>query len=135
MLADIFDNAKMKEYWSKRIERAFKNKINTWDYQWLYSIIVQNGLCVTPYYNLVTNIGFDDDAIHTKIDSHGFSKYKTVEIDMLTINRFVIPNKKADLSNMKNVFNPNFLKKLFIKYLEISNCLKGHIKDIWIGLG
>jgi len=126
-LDDIFDNTEMKKYWSKRIQRVFENKIDTWDYQWLYSIIVQNGLCVTPNYNLVTNIGFDDDAIRTKIDSHGFSKYKAVDIDTLIINEFVIPNKKADLINMKNIFNPNILKKLFIKYLEISNYLKGHL--------
>lgn len=134
-LYDIFDNSAMKKYWSKRFHKVFENKIDTWDYQWLYSIIIQNGLCVTPNNNLVMNIGFDNDAIHTKIDSHGFNKYRAVDMEELVINEFVLPDKKADLCNMKTVLNPNIIKKVYIKYIELLNSAKGCIKDLWVGLG
>jgi hypothetical protein len=40
--------------------------IDTWDYQWLYAILKNNGLCVIPKCSLVSNIGFGTDATHTK---------------------------------------------------------------------
>lgn len=32
---------------------------NTWDFQWLYANLTQHALCVSPCYNLVSNIGFE----------------------------------------------------------------------------
>jgi len=41
------------------------NQIDTWDYQWLYAVLKNKGVCLTPKDNLVKNIGFDDRATHT----------------------------------------------------------------------
>lgn len=127
---DIFDTNKMRKYWIKRLERVYESKIDTWDYQWLYTILTQNGLCITPNNNLVTNIGFDSGAIHTKIDSHGYLKYKASNIENIFINDFMVPNKQADICNFKNVIDPSYFKKLYIKYLEFSNNLKTIIKGV-----
>ena len=45
------------------------NKIDTWDYQWLYTIIRKNGLAICPNVNLVKNIGFSLDATHTQYET------------------------------------------------------------------
>lgn len=45
---------------------AKNGKIDTWDYQWILSNFLNNGLIVTPNVNLVKNIGFNNDATHTK---------------------------------------------------------------------
>ena len=49
----------------KALQRTAAGRVNTWDYQWLYSILFQRGLCVNPRVNLVRNIGFDAAATHT----------------------------------------------------------------------
>src|SRR5690606_35139567 len=42
------------------------NKTDTWDVQWLFTIFRHKGLCVVPQKNLITNIGFGNEATHTK---------------------------------------------------------------------
>ena len=39
---------------------------DTWDFQWLYACVKNNGLCILPCANLVSNIGWD--ASHDRID-------------------------------------------------------------------
>lgn len=122
-LCDEFENKKMNKYWTKKFYEVYNKSIDTWDYQWLFSILSQNGLCITPNFNLVTNIGFDENALNTKISNNYYSKYKAQNMDKLFINDFVIRDKEADFSNFKNVFNPNLLKKLYIKILEYKRLL------------
>jgi hypothetical protein len=43
---------------------VFNGKIDTWDYQW-FLIRLLNGKAVIPCCNLVSNIGFSEDATHT----------------------------------------------------------------------
>lgn len=40
-------------------------KLDTWDYQWWYHQLYQNGLTVIPGNNLMCNIGFGSGATHT----------------------------------------------------------------------
>jgi len=42
-----------------------REKATWWDYQWIYSCWVNNGLTVVPSKNLIRNIGFSNDATHT----------------------------------------------------------------------
>lgn len=39
---------------------------DVWDYQWQYSVLKLGGLCISPAVNLISNLGFGDDATHTK---------------------------------------------------------------------
>ena len=56
-------------YWSKIMERVYAGKIDTWDYQWVFSCWSRNALSILPRSNLVYNLGFDSlDATHTKGD-------------------------------------------------------------------
>jgi len=41
------------------------------------SIIANNGLCINPNVNLVSNIGFDDNATHTFGKNHPFANTET----------------------------------------------------------
>jgi hypothetical protein len=42
-----------------------KGITHNWDFQWNIACYAQNGLCIVPERNQITNIGFDDDATHT----------------------------------------------------------------------
>lgn len=47
-------------------QRLYRRHPDTWDYQWGYAKMVNGLLSVIPKHNLVENIGFSDDATHTR---------------------------------------------------------------------
>ena len=38
---------------------------DTWDYQWTFTCLTNSGLTALPNRNLVSNVGFGEDAAHT----------------------------------------------------------------------
>lgn len=46
-------------------EACFNGTLDTWDIQWLYTTLVNEGLSINPEVNLVKNIGFGIEATHT----------------------------------------------------------------------
>jgi len=69
----IFKYKSERLFWMSRIQLIQANHIAAWDYQWMFSIWKENGLCLNSNYNLVENIGFGTGATHTK----GTSPYKS----------------------------------------------------------
>lgn len=55
--------------WSirRQMNRIFRGEVDTWDYQWTYSIWKSNGFAITPTRNLIQNIGFGPNATHTHV--------------------------------------------------------------------
>lgn len=54
------------EYWIPKLDKAYNNDIDTWDYQWFYTIWKNQAITIRPDKNLIKNIGFNSDATHTK---------------------------------------------------------------------
>jgi hypothetical protein len=55
----------LERYWQECFDDVAVGKVDTWDYQWMYCLWMQNGLAIAPNVNMVTNIGFDGAATHT----------------------------------------------------------------------
>jgi len=53
------------EFWARNFNAVYNEKLDTWDYQWVYSIWQAYGLAVIPAQNQVSNIGFGPGATHT----------------------------------------------------------------------
>ncbi|MBX9782842.1 MAG: hypothetical protein K2X48_06025 [Chitinophagaceae bacterium] len=53
------------DFYKPMMESAFNDSIDTWDAQWVYSILFNRGKSINPCVNLVKNIGFDYRATHT----------------------------------------------------------------------
>jgi|694.fasta_scaffold32205_3 hypothetical protein len=45
---------------------AVGGKCSYWDYQWGLACILSSGLSIYPKYNLISNVGFGEDATHTR---------------------------------------------------------------------
>lgn len=61
-----FPARRERYYWESIFQYAvYDGKVDTWDYQWFYSMWANSGLCITPARNLVRNIGLDAEATHT----------------------------------------------------------------------
>lgn len=65
-LNDIFADPVEAQKVTGQFDRVYGNGLNTWDYQWKYSLLLNDGLSAVPYRNLVSNIGFGESATHTK---------------------------------------------------------------------
>jgi hypothetical protein len=65
-LNDVLGNAEAATHWQSVFAKTFQAKDGTWDYQWLFSCWIQNGLSISPSVNLVSNVGFGEDSTHTK---------------------------------------------------------------------
>ncbi|HUX43077.1 MAG TPA: hypothetical protein VMV83_18105 [Rectinemataceae bacterium] len=64
-----FGKTSERYYWKSMFNYVYSGHLDTWDYQWVYSIFKESGLCAVPERNLVRNIGFADDATHTTAGS------------------------------------------------------------------
>lgn len=65
-LDEFIEKSKKKSYFISANERQsllfcfdlVKHAMHTWDWQWIYSIKKERGICITPSVNLISNIGF-----------------------------------------------------------------------------
>jgi hypothetical protein len=64
--SEVSKNRMARRYLYDKFLRTRNGEIDTWDYAWFYSILKNRGLCLNPTTNLVSNIGFDQQATHTK---------------------------------------------------------------------
>lgn len=51
------DQKYMRNYMTKIFDDAYSNRLKSWDTQWLYACLANEGLCIIPKANLVSNIG------------------------------------------------------------------------------
>ena len=111
-IRNIFQNVVMQRYWILIFDSVFAGKIDTWDYQWMYAILVNGGLNIMPNVNLISNIGFRSDATHTTGDSKKFANMKTGNLDTINHPIFVMQNKEADDFFYRK--NYSFLHHIFL---------------------
>ena len=55
--------------------------MDTWDIQWKYCVFNNQGICVFPNKNLITNIGFGEDATHTIDTNSARSKRERFQLN------------------------------------------------------
>lgn len=52
---------------SSKFDGVHEGRIDSWGFAWTLALLVSGGLSVMPAGNLVTNIGFDGEATHTRL--------------------------------------------------------------------
>lgn len=97
-LLDILGDKAAADYWQLVFDKTHAGEIDTWDYQWFFSWWVQNGLAIIPVANLVSNVGFGDDATHTQTAVETMSHLPTAEIAFpLKHPGNMVRNRETDL--------------------------------------
>ncbi len=98
LITNITSNFFSKRVWLHNFELVFDWKHDTWDYQWTYCMRSNNGLAILPWVNLISNIWFSPDALHTKNETW-IANLPTKKIDYqnLTELKFIL----ADLEKIK----------------------------------
>jgi hypothetical protein len=93
-----------RKYWESIFDVMTdpKTAINTWDYQWIYTVIINGGLTACPNRNLVTNIGYGGDGTHCfgTTPDPGIEEF----VDNVAHPTFVIPDHDADRDTFYRFF-------------------------------
>jgi len=77
----FFPKMSERSYWESIFQSVYDGNIDTWDYQWAYSMLANSGLSIAPAQNLVRNIGFQSGATHTTGDTI-YSSLRAAELGM-----------------------------------------------------
>ena len=81
---------------------SYEDDLDAWDYIWHFSCIVNNGLIAHPSKNLIKNIGFGENATHTKGESQNQRENEDVSFPIRHQLIFK-PNQYLDNLMFKNV--------------------------------
>jgi hypothetical protein len=121
------------EYWFKIFDDVASGDVDTWDYQWVYTCWQQSGMSIMPTVNLISNIGFRDDATHTS----GESPWAAMPVGNIQTIRhpiFVLRNQDADMYTFETVFEGRslrFQKTLRGKVIQSMRQAKGIVKKTY----
>jgi hypothetical protein len=89
-------SSSFNKWWSDKLNRC-KEGLDTWDYQWNFSMWIHGGASLSPNLSLTGNVGFDELATHTKIAHNNRDKMPVDSHKMAASNYFVPEfNAKAD---------------------------------------
>lgn len=105
----------------EKFDRVYHQKITTaWDYQWLLTMALNNGLSIVPGINQVSNIGFGEDATHTRNVRHSTAFLPNYELPLpLKHPPYVVRDKRVDKLQQRKKLRPGytFLFKNFSRLL------------------
>lgn len=119
MMAGLWPDEAQRRCWTRIFDRAHAGSVNTWDYQWEYAILAQNGLCILPNVNLISNIGFRADATHTKADSDMAAMLVGSIESELRHPTVVAPDAEADRRTHRKIFHVSLLRKILNRLIAL----------------
>ena len=118
------NNENLKNYYLSKFSSTFKNKIDTWDHQFVFYIWKTKGLTISPKINLVKNIGFNIKATHTK------KKHKKLELKSNNLRYPLIhPRNIKEDKEMTNKMDIYLEKEIYF-FERHANNLKKNIFEI-----
>lgn len=122
-LRSLFSTYEAYIYWRRRLDAVYKGHFDsTWDYSWVASLWRLGGLTATPNVNLVSNIGFNASATHSKDETSDLSRLDTHEIGAIIHPKSVSQNFDADQFTFRKVFWTRFSLKDWL-YVRLYNTL------------
>lgn len=110
-LVDIFSEPLLVESWYDIYTRYMQNKINSWGHQLDFVNFFNNGLTIIPNVNLISNIGFREDATHTVDNGSIYANMPVEELEEITHPVFILPERKADAIVLNRDFNVDARKR------------------------
>lgn len=119
LISTVFIDKKWQQKWIKLFYEVKNNKIDTWDFQWQYSIWINSGLGILPNINLISNIGFNSDATHTSDSTSVMSNRDNFEITICQHPKNIYLNTIADDYEYKQYHCIGIWKRIKNKIFKI----------------
>lgn len=114
VLNNILHDQRAVKYWQKTFQKTYEGKVDAWDYRWTLACWLQSGLSILPSQNLVSNIGFGNEATNTITNSKNcpFANMNSKEILFpLKHPPYVVRDNIADSFEQNNAFDPKLITR------------------------
>lgn len=136
LLTNIFGDSAVAKYWDFLFEQLYSGKIkkSAWDAQWVFACMNHQGLSINPAVNLVTNIGFGEDATRSTSTTDPLAHRPAHPLAFpLAHPKEISVNTSADTQTMKTVFRVNNSLKKKLRWLLKSNLpfVYSHLKKLY----
>ena len=131
LLAGLYDaEMQYKVEWLSGFNDVYDGKLDTWDYQWFYTILTNNGLSIAPKYNLVKNLGFaSGEATHTTDEipdylEEAYSETENMVFPIKHVN-YIMRDWKFDqaFEKVSRGIEYTIKGRMYHKYLELKSKL------------
>ncbi len=127
----VCDIKGFQKYVKYVFDQLIEDNIETWDTQWSYACLANNGLCIIPVHNLVSNIGVFGVNTYRKTKGHCMP---TIPINFPIIHpNFIFPdpvyNDFMYKHKLKKIKNRRFFAKI-LKFLGLYWFLRKFYKKI-----
>ena len=95
-------------------DETYAGRVDTWDYAWVLSGWIREAFAVVPENNLVTNIGFGEDATHTRSTENWLARLEASPMDFpLRHPKDIALSVRADIHEWLQVYpRPGLLTRL-----------------------
>ncbi|WP_443938124.1 nucleotide-diphospho-sugar transferase [Pedobacter sp. MW01-1-1] len=128
VIKNTFKNQRERNLWKYNLGLIVSG-LDAWDYQWMYWIWKNNGLCITPWNNLISNIGFGPNATHTFDESSNQSKMVQHLLTDIIHPKEIKLHKQADKTERFSILIPSFTKYYQSRLKAALNKLKKILFD------
>jgi hypothetical protein len=112
-LETLLDTPAAIAYWQQIFDEVYHaDKLHIWDYQWTFACWQNQGLCILPQVDLVSNIGFNAEGTHT-VRQNQFANLPLGTMKFpLRHPPAIIRDRPADLFIQASKFNLDLLSRL-----------------------
>ena len=98
---NLFNNNAVTRHFFKQFEFTRDGLIDTWDYQYVFCNLINNGLSIIPNRNMISNIGFNANATHTTDFKNSLANLSLESLEEIIHPCIIIPNTAKDIAQTK----------------------------------
>lgn len=107
-----------QKHWQNALSAIDDERVSTWGWRWYFSVAAQSQLTIFPSINMVSNIGFGDNATHTK-GSPRKEFIQTYDMDFPLVHpEFICPDFEYDKSFERKKMPGRRLRKYIPKSIK-----------------
>lgn len=129
LLENGFQNSGASRYWSDLFDKTTAGEVDTWDYQWIFSLWKNNLSCIVPGTNLVQNIGFDETGAHSvAADSHLSMASSPSQFPLVHPHR-IEKNEENDREVERLLYSGGPSRRLKAKFKRALKRLSGRVES------
>jgi hypothetical protein len=125
VLTKLFGKREIITKWHNIFKAVKEGRIDTWDYQLAFTNFFQQGLCIVPNFNMISNIGFGDNATHTVATQDAWANIPLVDIGKIYHPEDFVIQIAADISTLMDKADhspgPGFFTKTFNRWRRSIN--------------
>jgi len=109
----VFDDQEEQEFWTRKFREVHSGELISYCYPIFYAGWAQSGLSIMPSVNLVSNLGFRPDAVHTNTayERMYLANIPRNSIDRITHPEYMVRHRDADRYLFKIYFGSTGAKQ------------------------